>query len=351
MPFQNQKTDHTMKILVTGGAGYIGSHTIVELIHSGFDVCTIDNFDNSYPEVLDNLKKIVGKEIEFEKVDIRDKIALKKYILSKKGIDAVIHFAAHKAVGESVAKPLKYYENNVGGTVNLLEAMQETGISNIVFSSSCTVYGEANPPVDENTAIPLAQSPYGNTKQICEEILKDQTLATSLNVVSLRYFNPVGAHETALIGELPIGVPNNLVPFITQTAIGKREFLTVHGNDYPTPDGTCIRDYIHVVDLAKAHVAAINFLINKKYSEAFSVFNLGTGEGNSVLEVIQSFEKVSGLKLAYKIGPRRAGDVVQIYASCDKALRDLGWKTERDLEACMRSSWKWEQHLHQQADK
>ncbi len=340
-----------MKILVTGGTGYIGSHTIVELLKAGFDVCTIDNFDNSYPSVLDNLNKITGTIIEFDEVDIRDKAALKKYLKSKPGIDAVIHFAANKAVGESVALPLKYYENNVGGTVNLLEAMQEANINNIVFSSSCTVYGEANPPVDEYTHIPQATSPYGNTKQICEEVLMDQTKASDLKVVSLRYFNPVGAHESALIGELPIGVPNNLVPFITQTAIGKRAFLTVFGNDYPTPDGTCIRDYIHVVDLAVAHVAAINYLLDKKYSEAFSVFNLGTGKGNSVLEVIQTFETVTGEKLAYKIGPRRAGDVVQIYASCDKALNELGWKTERSLEECMSSSWKWEQHLQSMGNK
>lgn len=340
-----------MKILVTGGTGYIGSHTIVELLKAGFDVCTIDNFDNSYPSVLDNLNKITGTKIEFDEVDIRDKAALKKYFQSKSGIDAVIHFAAHKAVGESVALPLKYYENNVGGTINLLEAMQEAGINNIVFSSSCTVYGEANPPVDEYTAIPQATSPYGNTKQICEEVLMDQTKASGLKVVSLRYFNPVGAHESALIGELPIGVPNNLVPFITQTAIGKRAFLTVFGNDYPTPDGTCIRDYIHVVDLAVAHVAAINYLLDKKYNDAFSVFNLGTGNGNSVLEVIQTFEAVTGEKLAYKIGPRRAGDVIQIYASCDKALNELGWKTEKSLEECMSSSWKWEQHLQTQSNK
>ncbi|MDP1725385.1 MAG: UDP-glucose 4-epimerase GalE [Bacteroidota bacterium] len=340
-----------MKILVTGGTGYIGSHTIVELLKAGFDVCTIDNFDNSYPSVLENLNKITGTQIEFDEVDIRDKAALKKYFQSKSGIDAVIHFAANKAVGESVALPLKYYENNVGGTINLLEAMQEAGINNIVFSSSCTVYGEANPPVDEYTAILPATSPYGNTKQICEEILMDQTRASDIKVVSLRYFNPVGAHESALIGELPIGVPNNLVPFITQTAIGKREFLTVFGNDYPTPDGTCIRDYIHVVDLAIAHVAAINYLANKKYRDAFSVFNLGTGNGNSVLEVIQTFEAVTGEKLAYKIGGRRAGDVVQIYASCDKALKELGWKTERSLEECMRSSWKWEQHLQSMGNK
>jgi UDP-glucose 4-epimerase len=333
------------KILVTGGAGYIGSHTIVELLKAGYEVIAIDNFDNSYPSVLENLKKITGQEIPFAEVDIRDKAALKAFVKATPGIDAVIHFAANKAVGESVANPLKYYENNVGGTVNLLEAMQENGIKQIVFSSSCTVYGEATPPVGEDAPIPVAQSPYGNTKQICEEVLRDQCVATDLKVVALRYFNPVGAHESALIGELPIGVPNNLVPFITQTAIGKREVLTVYGNDYPTPDGTCIRDYIHVVDLALAHVAAINFLAEKKNEEAFSVFNLGTGQGNSVLEVIQTFEKVTGVKLNYKIGPRRAGDVVQVYASCDKAMSGLGWKTERSLEECMSSSWKWEQAI------
>jgi UDP-glucose 4-epimerase len=334
-----------MKILVTGGAGYIGSHTIVELIKAGYDVLAIDNFDNSFPSVLENLAKITGKNIDFEAVDIRDKAALKKYINAQNGIDAVIHFAANKAVGESVSLPLKYYENNVGGTVNLLEAMQEANINQIVFSSSCTVYGEATPPVNENAPIPVAQSPYGNTKQICEEILNDQSKATDLKVVALRYFNPVGAHESALIGELPIGVPNNLVPFITQTAIGKREVLTVFGNDYPTPDGTCIRDYIHVVDLALAHVAAINFLALKKYKEAFSVFNLGTGRGNSVLEVIQTFEKVSGVKLNYTIGQRRAGDVVQVYAACDKAANELGWRTQKSLEECMLSAWQWEKAI------
>jgi UDP-glucose 4-epimerase len=336
-----------MKILVTGGTGYIGSHTVVELHNAGHEVVAIDNFDNSYPDVLDNIEKITGKKVVFQKVDIRDKKALTDFMLSQKGIDAVIHFAAFKAVGESVQNPLKYYENNVGGTVNLLYAMEAAGISQIAFSSSCTVYGEANPPVDESTAKPEAQSPYGNTKQICEEVLFDYTKASNLKVVSLRYFNPVGAHDSALIGELPIGVPNNLVPFITQTAIGKREVLTVFGNDYPTVDGTCIRDYIHVVDLAKAHVKAIEFLEQKKYTEAYSVFNLGTGQGNSVLEVIQSFEKVSGEKVNYKIGPRRGGDVIQIYANCDKATNVLGWKTERDLDNCMQTAWAWEKHLAQ----
>ncbi len=333
------------KILVTGGTGYIGSHTVVELHNAGFEVIAIDNFDNSYPDVIENIEKISSKKLNFENVDIRDKAALKAFISKHNDITAVIHFAANKAVGESVQFPLKYYENNVGGTVNLLQALQENSINNIVFSSSCTVYGEATPPVDENAPIPLAQSPYGNTKQICEEVLMDQTKASDLKVVALRYFNPVGAHDSALIGELPIGVPNNLVPFITQTAIGKREVLTVFGDDYPTPDGTCIRDYIHVVDIALAHVAAINYLLNKKYTEAFSVFNLGTGNGNSVLEVIQSFEKETGVKLNYKIGPRRAGDVVQVYASCEKALNVLGWKTERDLANCMTTAWAWEKAL------
>jgi len=334
-----------MKILVTGGTGYIGSHTVVELHNAGHDVVAIDNFDNSYPEVLDNIEKITGKKVDFTNVDIRNKQALTDFLVAQKGIDAVIHFAAFKAVGESVQNPLKYYENNVGGTVNLLYAMEAAGINQIAFSSSCTVYGEANPPVDENTARPEAQSPYGNTKQICEEVLFDYTKASNLKVVSLRYFNPVGAHDSALIGELPIGVPNNLVPFITQTAIGKREVLTVFGNDYPTPDGTCIRDYIHVVDLAKAHVKAIEFLEQKKYKDAYSVFNLGTGQGNSVLEVLQSFEKVTGEKVNYKIGPRRGGDVIQIYANCHKATQVLGWKTERDLDNCMQTAWAWEKHL------
>ncbi len=334
-----------MKILVTGGTGYIGSHTVVELQQAGYEVVALDNFDNSSPAVLDNIKKITGKDLVFGKVDIRDKAALTDFLKSQSGIDAVIHFAANKAVGESVANPLKYYENNVGGTVNLLYAMEAAGIQQIVFSSSCTVYGEANPPVDENAPIPVANSPYGNTKQICEEVLKDYTLASEMKVVSLRYFNPVGAHESALIGELPLGVPSNLVPFITQTAIGKREMLTVFGNDYPTPDGTNIRDYIHVVDLAKAHVAAIDFLAKKKYTTPFSVFNLGTGNGNSVLEAIETFEKVSGVKLNYRIGPRRAGDVVQVYASCEKAANELGWRTQRSLEECMSSAWKWEQAI------
>ena len=334
-----------MKILVTGGTGYIGSHTVVELQNAGYEVVVIDNFDNSHPSVLQNIEKITGKAVAFEKIDIRDKKSLKEFVGRNKDINAVIHFAASKAVGESVENPLKYYENNVGGTVNLLEAMQENGINNIVFSSSCTVYGEATPPVNEDAPIKLAQSPYGNTKQICEEVLLDQTKASNLKTVSLRYFNPVGAHDSALIGELPLGIPNNLVPYITQTAIGKREILTVFGNDYSTPDGTCIRDFIHVVDLAKAHIKAVEYLSNKKYKSAYSVFNLGTGKGSSVLEVIQTFERVTQVKLNYKIGPRRGGDITQIYASCDKAEKELGWKTERDLENCIKTAWSWEKKL------
>jgi len=336
-----------MKVLVTGAAGYIGSHTIVELLNKGHEVLGIDNFDNSYPFVLDNIKKITGKDFLFKELDIRDKNALNQFLLEHKSIDAVVHFAAFKAVGESVAQPLKYYENNVGGTINLLFAMQAANINHIVFSSSCTVYGEANPPVIETAHIPKAQSPYGNTKQICEEILADQAIASDLKVVSLRYFNPVGAHDSALIGELPTGIPNNLVPFITQTAIGKRNVLTVFGNDYPTPDGTCIRDYIHVVDLAKAHVKAIDY-IKTKAKDKFSVFNLGTGKGNSVLEVVNAFTKVTGIKLNYQIGNRRAGDVVQVFASCTKALEELGWQKERDLNNCLLTAWNWEKKLAQQ---
>ncbi len=334
-----------MKILVTGGTGYIGSHTVVELLNANYEVVAIDNFDNSYPSVVENIEKITGKKLLFENIDIRDKQLLKNFISKHKDIDAVIHFAASKAVGESVQNPLKYYENNVGGTVNLLEAMQENDIKNIVFSSSCTVYGEANPPVNEDAPIMHAQSPYGNTKQICEEVLYDQTKASNLKVVSLRYFNPIGAHDSALIGELPLGVPNNLVPFITQTAIGKRDTLTVFGIDYATPDGTCIRDFIHVVDLAKAHIKAVEYLSNKKYKNSFSVFNLGTGKGSSVLEVIQTFERVSQVKLNYKIGKRREGDITQIYAGGQKAEIELGWKTERDLENCMATAWAWEKQL------
>lgn len=337
-----------MKVLITGGTGFIGSHTVVEFQQAGYDVVVIDNFENSQPEVVTQIEKITGQKPYFEKVDIRDKQALNSVFENHPNITAVVHFAAYKAVGESVQQPLKYYENNVGGTVNLLQLLQEKNINQFVFSSSCTVYGEVDKlPVTEETPVVKAMSPYGNTKKICEELLVDQCNSSSLQVVSLRYFNPIGAHDSALIGELPNGVPNNLVPFITQAAIGKREQITVYGNDYPTPDGTCIRDYIHVVDLAKAHVKAIQYLEQHKNLDTYSVFNIGTGKGNSVLEVINTFEKVSHKKLNYKIGGRRAGDVVQIYASCDKAITILGWKAERTLENCLETAWKWEQYLAQ----
>jgi UDP-glucose 4-epimerase len=339
-----------MKVLVTGGTGFIGSHTVVELQQAGYEVVMIDNFENSQPEVVNNIQKITGRPCPFVQADIRDKQALENVFSSHPGIGAVIHFAAYKAVGESVQQPLKYYENNIGGTVNLLEAMKRHGVNHFVFSSSCTVYGNVEPqdlPITESSPVVKANSPYGNTKKICEEILQDVCNADKdAKIISLRYFNPVGAHDSALIGELPLGVPNNLVPFITQTAIGKREKLTVFGNDYATPDGTCIRDYIHVVDLAKAHVKAIELLEKGNGTDRFSVFNIGTGNGNTVLEVISAFEAVSGRKLNYNIGPRREGDVVQIYAACDKATRELGWKAERDLSNALATAWAWEQHLN-----
>ncbi len=337
-----------MKVLVTGGSGFIGSHTVVELQNAGYGVVALDNFENSAPVVVENIQKITGKSFDFIKADIRDKQALNEVFVKHPEIKAVIHFAAYKAVGESVEKPLAYYENNVGGTANLVEAMQKHGVQNLVFSSSCTVYGDVTAdalPITEDSPVVKANSPYGNTKKICEEMLFDVSKSSNTKVVALRYFNPIGAHDTALIGELPNGVPNNLIPFVTQTAIGIREKLTVFGNDYPTRDGSCIRDFIHVVDLAKAHVKAIEFLNNN--AKPFSVFNIGTGNGNTVLEAITAFEKVSGKKLNYSIGPRREGDVVQIFASCDKAINELGWKAERSLENALETAWKWELHLQE----
>lgn len=337
-----------MKVLVTGGSGFIGSHTVVELQNAGYGVVALDNFENSAPAVVENIQKITGKSFDFIKADIRDKKALNEVFVKHPDIKAVIHFAAYKAVGESVEKPLAYYENNVGGTANLVEAMQKHGVQNLVFSSSCTVYGDVTAdalPITEDSPVVKANSPYGNTKKICEEMLFDVAKSSNTKVVALRYFNPIGAHDTALIGELPNGVPNNLIPFVTQTAIGIREKLTVFGNDYPTRDGSCIRDFIHVVDLAKAHVKAIEFLNNN--AKPFSVFNIGTGNGNTVLEAITAFEKVSGKNLNYSIGPRREGDVVQIFASCDKAINELGWKAERSLENALETAWKWELHLQE----
>ncbi len=340
---------HIMKVLVTGGTGFIGSHTVVELQQAGYEVVAIDNFENSSVQVVSQIQTITGKPFTFIQTDIRNKQALDAVFAAHPDITAVIHFAAYKAVGESVEKPLAYYENNVGGTANLVEAMQKHGVDKLVFSSSCTVYGNVGPevlPITESSPVVKANSPYGNTKKICEEMLYDVSKSSSTKIVALRYFNPIGAHDSALIGELPNGVPNNLIPFVTQTAIGIRASLTVFGNDYPTRDGSCIRDFIHVVDLAKAHVKAIDFLA--KNNVPYSVFNIGTGNGNTVLEAIAAFEKVSGKKLNYSIGPRREGDVVQIYASCDKAMNELGWKAERSLENALETAWKWELHLAKQ---
>lgn len=332
-------------ILVTGGTGYIGSHTTVELLNKGYDVTIIDNLSNSRVEVLDAILKITGKRPVFVEMDLCDKDAVNIYFNQHK-IDATIHFAAFKAVGESVEEPLKYYRNNLVSLMNLLDVYAENNLDNFVFSSSCSVYGQAKKlPVDESTPLAKAESPYGNTKQISEEMLADVVKAHPCNVIALRYFNPAGAHESALIGEYPLSQPTNLIPVITQTAIGKRNSFIVFGNDYSTPDGTCIRDYIHVVDLAKAHIVAIERLMTKKNKNKFELFNLGTGHGNSVLETIHAFEKAAGVKLNYEIGERRPGDVEKIWADTTLANKELGWKTELSLEDIMRSAWKWENKL------
>jgi UDP-glucose 4-epimerase len=338
-----------MKIVVTGGLGFIGSHTVVELQNQGFEVIIIDDLSNSSLKVLDGIANITGINTAFEKLDLRDKAKVQDFFKRHRDISGVIHFAASKAVGESVGNPLLYYENNINSLVYLLQELQKLQEANFIFSSSCTVYGQAEKmPITEDAAIQGAMSPYGNTKQIGEEIIIDTAKATNINAILLRYFNPIGAHPSAEIGELPLGVPQNLVPFITQTGLGLRETLSVFGDDYPTPDGTCVRDYIHVVDLAKAHVIALERLLDKKNLDKVEIFNLGTGTGSSVLEVIQSFEKISGQKLPYKIVPRRAGDVISAYANTDKANNILGWKAESTLDEAMASAWKWEQKLRQQ---
>ena len=335
-----------MKILVTGGIGFIGSHTVVELQSVGFDVIAIDNLSNSSIEVLDGIEKISGKKPIFEQLDLREKSAVQAFFQKYDDIAGVIHFAASKAVGESVENPLLYYENNISTLVYILQELEKKQSASFIFSSSCTVYGQAEKmPITENAPIQAAMSPYGNTKQIGEEIINEVCKVSNINSILLRYFNPIGSHESAEIGELPIGVPQNLVPFITQTGIGLRKELSVYGNDYPTPDGTCIRDYIHVVDLAKAHVIALQRLLNKKNLEKVEVFNLGTGTGSSVLEVIHSFERVSGQKLPYKIVDRREGDVIEAYANTDKANNILGWKSLSTLDESIASAWKWEQKI------
>lgn len=337
--------DSKKTVLVTGGAGFIGSHTLVELINAGFEVVAVDNFSNSDDTCLKGVEQIVGRKIAFENIDCCDYDAMDK-LFQTYSFDSIIHFAAFKAVGESVEKPLKYYRNNITSFLNILELMQKYNRRNIVFSSSATVYGETDVlPVTEQTPRMPAISSYGNTKQICEDILRDTVASSNIRGIALRYFNPIGAHPSALIGELPRGVPNNLVPFITQTASGIRECLSVFGNDYPTPDGSCIRDYIDVVDLAKAHVSAISRMVDDKNKENYEIFNVGTGKGTSVLELIEMFEKVNNLKLNYKIAARRQGDVVSIYADTTLANTELGWKAERSLEDTLMSAWKWEQYI------
>lgn len=334
------------KILVTGGLGFIGSHTVVELQEAGHEAVIVDDLSNTTADVQERIASITGKNAEFVELDLKDKKAVMDFFANHKDLDGVIHFAAYKAVGESVHKPLEYYENNFGSLVHVLQGMRDNGLDNLIFSSSCTVYGETNDlPITEDSPVVEALSPYGNTKQVGEEILKDAIRAHGFNVVSLRYFNPIGAHPTAKIGELPLGVPLNLVPYVTQTAVGLREQLSVFGSDYETRDGTCVRDYIHVVDVAKAHVVAVERLVAKQNADNYEVFNLGTGTGSTVLEVIQSFEKVSGEKLNYKIVERRPGDVTAAYADTTKANMVLGWKAEKTLDDAMEDAWRWEKKI------
>lgn len=332
-----------VKILVTGGTGYIGSHTVVELQRKGFDVVIIDNLSNSYEYVVDRIALITGIRPEFVNIDLADKNQTAEFFRQHADLAGIIHFAAYKAVGESMEKPLMYYRNNIDSLINLLDGMKEHNIKNLVFSSSCTVYGQPDElPVKETSPIKEAWSPYGNTKQMSEQIIRFVTAAHSLKSISLRYFNPIGSHDSSLIGELPIGIPNNLVPFITQTAIGKRPLLKVFGSDYDTPDGTAIRDYIHVVDLAEAHVVAIDRMLSDKSGLNFEVFNLGTGNGFSVLEVIKSFEKVTGQSLNYEIVDRRPGDIEKVWADTTYANIELGWNATRSLDEMISSAWKWE---------
>ena len=330
------------KILVTGGLGFIGSHTVVELQQAGYEVVIIDNLYNSKIEVLDRIISITGIKPSYFNIDLRNKIAVKDFFKTNR-VDGIIHFAASKAVGESVKNPLLYYENNISTLVYLLQEMKEHQLSNFIFSSSCTVYGQADElPITENAPVKPAESPYGNTKQIGEEIIKESCKANGLKAIALRYFNPIGAHETAFIGELPLGVPQNLIPFVTQTAAGIRKELSVFGDDYPTKDGTAVRDYIHVVDLAKAHIAALERLLNNGNKKDFEVFNVGTGTGSSVLEVIKAFEKVSNTTLNYKIVARREGDITSAYADTTLAKVELGWETEKTLEQALLAAWKWQ---------
>jgi UDP-glucose 4-epimerase len=335
------------KVIVTGGAGFIGSHTVVELAEKGFEPVIIDNFANSDPKVIDRINDILGRKITHYQADCLDKKAMEDIFEKEGHIQGVIHFAAYKAVGESVREPLKYYENNIQSLVVLLETMNRFGVRDIVFSSSCTVYGQPDTlPVTEESPVKPATSPYGFTKQVCEQILQDQLASgAGLRAIVLRYFNPIGAHPTGRIGELPIGKPENLVPFVTQTAIGLRDQLRINGQDYNTADGTCIRDYIHVVDLADAHVHALQWAENQNSDSLIEIFNIGTGRGNSVTEVVQAFEKATGVKLNYMYGPRRPGDVEQVYAGVEKANTQLGWKPKYSLEDALLHAWNWEKFL------
>ena len=336
-----------MKIFVTGGTGYIGSHTVVELQQAGYDVVIADNLSNSKIDVLDGIEKITGVRPAFEKLDIADSVALRDFFSRNRDINAIIHFAALKAVGESVQIPLEYYKNNLNTIINLLECMKEFNVPNLVFSSSCTVYGQADElPVSEATPRKEAESPYGNTKSISEDIMRDVAkVSPELNLLALRYFNPIGAHPSAFIGELPSGVPNNLIPYLTQTVAGIREQLSVFGDDYDTPDGTPIRDYIDVVDLAKAHVIAIKRLLDGKNKANYEFFNIGTGSGVTVLQLINAFEKATGEKVNYKIVGRRAGDIEKVWADTTLANNELGWKAQVPLEETLANTWRWQQKL------
>ena len=337
-----------MAILVTGGLGYIGSHTVVELLNNNFEVVIIDDLSNSEKFILKNIEEVSGKKPVFYPFDLKRKELLKQVFDAHK-IDGCIHFAAYKAVGESQEKPIDYYENNLFSLINLLQEMKERNISNFIFSSSCTVYGQADKmPIDEETVLKLPESSYGKTKQMGEEILKDFATAHQKKVTLLRYFNPIGAHPTAKLGELPIGIPNNLVPYVMQTAAGIREKLSVWGDDYPTEDGTAVRDYIYVVDLAKAHVKALQKLINSTVNTQIDIYNLGTGKGSSVLEVVHAFEKANDVNVPYQICERRAGDITIAYANADKAERELGWKADTTLEEALRTTWQWQKYLESQ---
>ncbi len=335
------------QILVTGGTGYIGSHTVVELQNSGFDVVIVDDLSNSQIEVLDNIEKITGIRPAFEKFDLSDSVLTDQFFQKYTKVEAIIHFAAFKAVGESVQKPLEYYRNNLNSLMNLLAGMKKYGVEHMVFSSSCTVYGQPDVlPVTEKTPRKPAESPYGNTKAICEDIMRDFCKVNeATNCIALRYFNPIGAHESGLIGEFPVGVPNNLVPFITQTAAGLRDELSIFGDDYDTPDGTAVRDYINVVDLSKAHVVAINRLLESKQKSNYEFFNVGTGEGYSVMQLVKAFIEVNKVDLKYKVAPRRGGDIEKIWADTSYGNAELGWKSEKSLEETLASAWKWEKNV------